>query len=408
MKSLKTLLLLLLLIPFISKGQEIKYRISKKEKPQSVILISNGTNESKNVSSLLTDYFFLSDSSLISYIRQLNVPNDLNRDYRKAWYFMVHFTWSARVPLAQRDQINNGLEFFNSLGWGYCGIKSQMLAWIWNKMDYKSRVWDLKGHIIPEVFVDDHWEVWDPTYHVFYPGNKGIPVSIDSLSLRPELIYHPNNPYTLKKNFWMRMTGYSHNLSQMYASTENNRMLENEVVLPIDRTTLVFELPAHSKMLFPVYSGLPLWSDFHGEIKRLYDYAECAFFIEAGYTGKVHIPLVLHAIASSEATIQNAEKRVVFDKKHSSDVCVGYEGENSIEILENSGGVWLFYLVNPQLIKRNIENIPESKSVEGITVSHVIPSAPNRVNVILLSDVQHGIRVDKFRKAFFRWISAKK
>jgi hypothetical protein len=410
MRPLRLLMWMIFFCPVLLNGQEIRYKVADETSHSTGICISNRGAVSWDAGGVLSNYFFSSDSALLSYVLHLVVPNALNQDYRKAWYFMLSYTWSARVPLSKRGKITNGLEFFNSIGWGYCGTKSQMLSWLWSLMGYQSRVVDLGGHIVPEVFVKDHWEVWDPTYHVMYPGKDGVPMGVDSLAVHPELIYSPNEPLGIKKNFWMRMTGYSRKVAELYASRENNRVLEMEVALSSASNPLVFELPAHSQMVFPVYSGIPLWSDFGKEIKRLYDYAECAVYLEKGNLGVVRFPLVLHAVTSDGATIQTSQKRIVLNSQNNGFVTVGATAENEVEIIENTHGVWLYYLVNPQLIQRQstIAEIQADVNGSEISIVPVTLAATNRVNVILLTDVQHGLHLDKFRKAFFRWISAKK
>jgi len=409
MRRITLLMWVVFLLPFLSEGQEITYKISSKKNTSPSVVISNNTGKVTDVAFLLKDYFFLSDSLLVEYINNLEVPEPLNRDYRKAWFFMVNYTWSARVPLAKRSQMNDGLAFINSLGWGFCGIKSQMLAWIWEKMGYDSRVWDLNGHIVPELFVDGHWEVWDPTYHVFYPGNGGIPLGVDSLAAFPEMVFQPNDPFGLEKNFWMKMMGYTRNLAEMYATKSDNIMLEMEIIWPEGSQSQVFALPPQARMIMPVYSGIPLWSDFHGEPQRLYDYAECAVYIHSGFTGTVQLPLVLHAISSDGATVVLSGNPIVFNGQHRCEVQAGYQGQTSIDIIENKSGLWLYYLVNPQLINRKpgMESISLGRIAEGITVESATLSARNRVNVILLSDFQSGFHLHKFGKAFFRWVSAK-
>lgn len=409
MRRITLLFLIVLFLPFLSEGQGITYKIAEQKKTNSSVIISNHSEKATDVAYLLKDFFFLSDSLLVEYVNNLEVPEALNRDYRKAWFFMVHYTWAARVPLAKRNQMNDGLAFINSLGWGFCGVKSQMLAWIWGKMGYESRVWDLNGHIVPELFVDGHWEVWDPTYHVFYPGNGGIPLGVDSLAAFPEMIYQPNDPLGLEKNFWMKMMGYTRNLAEMYSTTSDNTLLEKEIFLPEGSQSQVFALPPQSKMIVPVYSGIPLWSDFHGEPKRLYDYAECAVYIDSGFTGTVQLPLVLHAISSTGASVVLAGKPIVFNGQHRCEIQVGYQRQTSIDIIENKSGLWLYYLVNPQLINRRpgMERISSGKTVEGIVVGNATLSTRNRVNVILLSDFLSGLHLHKFSKAFFRWASAK-
>lgn len=408
----KWIIILLIIVPMHLglHAQGIKYAEKNKVQQHAACLIENNADYEQDISSLVGSYFFLSDSSVLKFISKMSVPQSLDQDYRKAWYFMTLYTWSARKPLTDSRKARQGLMFFNSVGWGYCGIKSQMLAWLWRNMGYSVRVINLEGHVVPEIFIKDHWEVWDPTYHVFYPGLDGVPMGVDSLAAHPEMINNAKTPADVKKSMWSHLMGKGKNLASFYRTTENNQLLESNVLLRTTDTATGFKLPPHSKMIFPVYSGYPLWSDYQKDISRLYDYAECALFIDSGYIGVVELPLILHAVASEDARFMINGMQYPLNHDWPEHVFTGNQGGSKIRILSNTKGIWVYYLINPQLIQRDPEwsLLSEKPPIEGVKVLTVKPVPRNRVNVILLSDIQHGMHLDKFRKAFFRWISAKK
>lgn len=403
-------LILLLLCPFKSISQAIDWKEINKYNENGAILITNTSESEKDLSRMLEDYFFLNDSSLIEYIKTFKTPNGFEQDYRKAWYFMTQFTWSACYPLSSRDDYQDALFFINSVGWVFCGVKSQELAQIWSMMGYKSRIWDLQGHIVPEVFVNNRWEMWDPTYHVFYPDSNGIPASVSGLSSSPELIKKPNDPFGLKKTLWMRMAGYSSNLTDLYSSSNDNVILKTFDAKYEKSARLKFSIPADSKILFPVYSGLPLWSNYRGEINRLNDYAELALYLNPGTTGTINLPLLLHGFYCKNSQVNYLNTKIIIGEKEKPYVSIGFNTPSAIEIEKNNEGIWLFFLVNSQLVKRlnNCDLTGSEKNYKGLEVKYIMPATKNRVNVILLYDIQNEIRLDKFRRAFFRWMFRKK
>ncbi len=391
----------------IAEGQKISYKEISREKPQAVRMISNDTDHEIDISSLLNQLFFLSKDSLIQFIRKMDVPKALDKDYQRAWLFMGTYTWSQRKPLAGARDIKDGLTFFNAIGSGFCGNKSQALAWIWRAMGYDTRVVDLEGHVVPEIFVKNHWEVWDPTYHIYYTDDYGTPLSVDSLAAHSKYVNHPNICPGLRKNIWSRFMGNSRNLAKIYESVDNNRIIENTLIdLPSD-TSLTIKLPPKSKLIFPVFSRFPLWSDFKGDFTQLYNYAECAVFIDSGYVGFIEFPFILHAIESKEAMIVINDKRLPLNDRWPAHTFPGIRGGSRLRIAQNQKGIWLYFLINPQLLQRNPDLIFPN-NINGINVTSVRLSPRNRINVIVGSDILHGVHLNKLQKAFFRWISTKK
>ena len=50
----------------------------------------------------------------------------------------------------------------NSLGLGYCDDRASALASLWEAYGLRTRLWNLQGHVVPEVMVAGRWQLHDP------------------------------------------------------------------------------------------------------------------------------------------------------------------------------------------------------------------------------------------------------
>ncbi len=395
-----------MLLSIFLKGiyaQKIRYTVSRTSSTARAVSISNPGQVSVDAGIVLGDFIFLNEKALIDSIRSMKVPQGLEADYRKAWYFMLSRTWSARKPLAGREHFNDLNVFINSAGFGFCGAKSDALAGIWSLMGYPSRVVDIGGHVVPEIYVGQRWEVWDPTYHACYVDSSGRICSVEELSARPWLVDHPVRLSYIPYYYWNRMMAFSRNTAELYSSSENNQVVRDFQAVDPKGNTAEILLPASCSMVFPVYSGLPLYSVYRGVTTKLTDYAELAVFVPAGVSTRLSIPLLFHAATSAGSTLKLGNLTVELTKSKSEYVSSGYSLFQTIEIAGNSEGCTLFFLLNPRLFddmaKRN-QKVWETE--EPLQIRWVNPHFSNRVNVIYLDDLKGGLKFRKFVKEMGR------
>ena len=70
-------------------------------------------------------------------------------------------------PLSTDNWIHSPEVFMNSLGLGYCDDRASVLVNLWRAYGLTARVWDLQGHVVPEVRVAGKWQLHDPDTGVF-------------------------------------------------------------------------------------------------------------------------------------------------------------------------------------------------------------------------------------------------
>lgn len=65
-------------------------------------------------------------------------------------------------PLSTDNWIHSPEVFMNSLGLGYCDDRASVLASLWEAYGLRARLWNLQGHVVPEVMVAGRWQLHDP------------------------------------------------------------------------------------------------------------------------------------------------------------------------------------------------------------------------------------------------------
>lgn len=257
--------------------------------------------------------------------------------YRKAWRFMKdHYRhW---VPLTASGWYHWPVLALNSAGFGYCDDAAAILAHIWRAHGFDARVWELYGHVVPEVFADGRWQLFDPDLRVYYTDEQGLVVGVERLERDPLLITEPWHPLPDAMD-----NAYSEEVAALYTSTIDNRIAAPEA--PIDGV-LRFALPPQASLEFPLsidetvvgYEGSPVPSEF---------YRHALLTLPAGWTGSIGTPLIVHAI-EGKGTVQIGEE--VFDMP--SQALDDYIAQRpafawEIDVLASTAPVKVTYFISP-------------------------------------------------------------
>jgi hypothetical protein len=132
-------------------------------------------------------------ADVMADIAQLPDQTDGEPLPRKAWRWVVghRYHW---VPLTGKSWYHSPTVFFNSAGFGFCDDVAHLLAFLWSEMGYQTRVWGLSGHVVPELFLDGRWQMYDPDLEVYYLDRAGRVAGATDLMLDPDLIRNPVPP----------------------------------------------------------------------------------------------------------------------------------------------------------------------------------------------------------------------
>ncbi len=116
-------------------------------------------------------------------------------------------------PGHQSTEFQDPVRMHNIYGYGYCKHAACVLSVLADQAGLQSRVWGLKGHVVPEIYFEGGWRMLDPDEEVYYFEDDGKTIAgVETLQRRPDLI---------RKRQGRIMDG-TENLVRIYTTTENN------------------------------------------------------------------------------------------------------------------------------------------------------------------------------------------
>jgi len=122
------------------------------------------------------------------------------------WEF-VRKTRQHYFPSQQGREAEDPVKLANVYGYGYCDDAATALAWLATAAGFKARVWDLRGHVIPEIFYQDSWHMLDPDEEVYYFDDRGAIASVEWLTRHPETIANLQGGSRQRPRGWRNFTG---------------------------------------------------------------------------------------------------------------------------------------------------------------------------------------------------------
>lgn len=204
------------------------------------ISISNDTDSIATFTLKINDVFPLSIDEILDSIKRIEVAENLT-DYKAAWKFVARATFYTK-PLTENNWQHDPVLFVNSIGGGFCDDRSSILAALWERQGYETRVTFLEGHVISELFVDNHWEMYDPTLYLYYEDNDKV-MSVNELEKKSKIIRSG------------KMRGRK--FAKYYETTFDNRDI-TDWSLDTKTSDVTFTLPSHSKFILTRFNDKPL------------------------------------------------------------------------------------------------------------------------------------------------------
>jgi len=252
-----------------------------------------------------------SDHSLEPFHRKIWVSFTKEPFHRKLWRYLIknryHFD-----PYTGAYWGHSPVLYLNSLGFGYCDDVAAVYYALATRFGYKARIWDLHGsdsttgHNVPEVLVNNHWEMYDPDMEVYYWNKTGQIAGLEELGEYRELITSPIHPLPVTHFSAPVVTSddppipfaYTELVADIYSS--GNRRIEPDYYNQADVPQYAhpFTLPPKAYLEFPVpiKQGRKLLSCLGTEVP---DYDLMRLVLPKGWSGSVKFPLVFLAIKGS-------------------------------------------------------------------------------------------------------------
>lgn len=241
---------------------------------------------------------FMNMDSVLNGIKQL--PNDFNNEplERKSWRFVIGHMDFYRNPLAS-PAIHHPLIQLNSIGYGQCDDLATLLYFIWIRQGFKARIWGLGNHVVPEVYVNGTWQMYDPSFQSYYLNKSGIPASVSELSHNNSLILNPYKTFTLKEsnNIPSKIIDslrYGMSVCRHFLSEKThfeNKTYYNTTEVP----AFLIQLPPRCSISFPIYKPQIMQQvDWFDKSRDNHYYLK--LIIPANSQGIIKLPLILVSV----------------------------------------------------------------------------------------------------------------
>lgn len=268
------------------------FTLQSQEPATTQFVIENKGPQNAVFTIRLNDGFYLSETDIVEEVRKMpdEYPNEPQE--RKAWRFV-----SAKIkfskPLTDENWIHSPQLMINSVGNGFCDDLSSALSLLWQKQGHKSRVWSLGGHVVPEVFINNTWHMYDPLYQVYYYNKKNAIAGVEELAKNPELITQINNLPSIKNQSVVAYAlAHSQKTALLYETDSNNAVnnwFDKEITPPVPD----FTIPSGATLKFPVTREANKPADCNHFSPT---YSLLSLHIVSQHSSTARIPLIVHAI----------------------------------------------------------------------------------------------------------------
>jgi hypothetical protein len=211
---------------------------------------------------------------------------------RRVWRFIrdnrYHFGPLTRARWNQSPAL-----FFSSIGFGFCDDAAALFYHLSTAMGYPARVWNLSSrHSVPEAFVNNRWELWDPDLQVYYQNRDGLIAGVEQLASDTDLVTHPITPVPGALG-----DAYSAHVAEIYGTRTDTYVVAGAGWLPlINDSSMLFTIPAGGTFEFPDVYEAPLSAL---DLVRVPSYANARLIVPEGFSGSVSMPLVVQSVGWS-------------------------------------------------------------------------------------------------------------
>jgi len=262
-----------------------------------------GTIESGLNISVNGNYLYTGIEDILSDINNLSFTYPDEPFQKLLWRYIVKYRYHFH-PFTERLWAHTPVLFFNSIGFGYCDDAAALYYLLAKSSGYDSRVWGLGGHVVPEIWIKDHWEMYDPDLEVYYVNAQNQVLGVEYLADNPLVISSPNYP-VLPLNYPTEPpVAYSQPVADIYGTKSDNWTNSYyHYNLQLPKYDYPLRLPPNSFIQFPAQLTYPLKSLYDYEIPS---YGVIKLVLPKYWTGNINLPLIILVInGSGNITINN-------------------------------------------------------------------------------------------------------
>jgi hypothetical protein len=257
--------------------------------------------------------FFATVEDVINDIQSM--PSDYPDEpaYRKLWRYLIKNRYHFE---SYTDSVwgHSPVLMLNSLGFGFCDDVASVYYFLATKMGYQARIWNIisadsqSGHVIPEVLIQNRWEMYDPDLEVYYWNEQGQVAGVEELSHNTQLITEPINPFPLSHFSDLAISAYEPSVPYAYSqyiayvyyvySGVYHHKIDTGYYVQVGFPTYdtPFSLPPKAYLEFPVQSDIVLRSESGDDVPS---YHIMRLMLPKGWSGSVRVPFVFLSVRGS-------------------------------------------------------------------------------------------------------------
>ncbi|MCC7464244.1 MAG: pilus assembly protein N-terminal domain-containing protein [Gammaproteobacteria bacterium] len=285
---------------------------------------------------------FASIGDVVAHVRNMPSRHENESFPHKLWRFVRDNTYHGALMNYQLWWYDFW-PMLNSLGFGQCSEAAALFVEIARAAGYEARVWTLIGHVVPEVYEDGAWRLYDPDVAVYYYTRTHTIAGVQELAEDPTLISNPTDPIYGSSN----SSAYSTYIADIYDSKANNNAIARAIAPPLAPAgTSLIRLPAGSRLLLPghwtaapiVYDGLTPYT--------APAYRQAAIELPAQWTGDVKLPWVLHDVQGSGSIFIDGMDFAVGSAELRAFLAAPGRPLTTASVASNVAGIRLVFMIN--------------------------------------------------------------
>lgn len=309
----------------------------------------------------INDIFPLDDNKLRLEIEKMSFEKKISSE-KSAWLFVSNHTFHSK-PLTIDSWQHHPLLFLNSIGGGLCDDKASVLAKLWMTLGDSSRIIGLNGHVVPEVFVNQKWQMFDPDNSVYYCNEGEQPQSVNELELSKDSILISNCNSTFVNPIFKFQNPISRYITGLYQSDDNEDVTHWHLNYSSDVT---------NDFVLPPYSNLKIIYNKVTGITNL------LITLTSKSKGQLKVPLVPYEV-SGKAQFQVNNKDVYINNE--TILLPQKQFHSEIEVVNVDKQTEINYLINPKLnvFKDNNSLVLNSSDSLSIKIKSQSKQNPNAI-----------------------------
>lgn len=307
-------------------------------------------------------------NEIISEISSLPSIFENENNAIKAWRYVIENIQYAPTKFTSLD-FHHPLVVLNALGYGQCDDLSTVLHFLWKEMGYESRIWDLGNHVVPEVKINNKWQMLDPSFQVFYYNKKMEIAGVEEIIQDTSLILNPfqNINYTYENDISRSLIDslrYSLKVANYYIETAH---LNEYYIKTYSIDSLKFCIPSKASIFFPINEEILLEEkNWLGE--NLGESLFLSLELSPKSIGKISIPLISVASNGAFTFSNHNNERITFSDFNT------FKIDANLEIKEIKTVSKILYKINNQINEArsfwiynyNSKQIVIKKSIHGV------------------------------------------